>query len=196
LPPGRQAFDLLQSVAFGVVAMLVIGQIALFVWILSQPHPRRGRTDIVRGIRGQQREASAATNSVPKSLPPLPATEPIAGQTPATEVLNRMLRITRVDRSDATDSVTLRLQIKAQVGQRQIEPAEAGIGVQFFALSGKPKDIVWLNIPADWENFSTRTFTVKLPEPPTQCAGFVVRTYYRKILQDVYAVPATLAAAP
>jgi predicted component of type VI protein secretion system len=196
LPTGRQAFDSLQSVAFAVVALLVVGQIALFVWIFLQPHPRRGRTDIVRGARGQQREARAASNSVPRQLPPLPATGPVPASAPTTEVLNRMLRITRVDRADAADGVTVRIQIKAQVGERQLQPGEASVGVQFFTPPGKPKEIVWLNMPADWENFSTRTFAVKLSEPPAECAGFVVRTYYRKKLQDVYALPATLASAP
>jgi pSer/pThr/pTyr-binding forkhead associated (FHA) protein len=194
-PPERRAFDPLQSLAFTVVALLVVSQIALFVWIFSQPHPRRGRTDIVRGIRGQQREARAATNNAPQPLAPLPPTETVTTNTPVNEVLNRMLRITRVDRTDAADSVALRIQVKAQVGERKLEPAEASVGVQFFNAAGKPKDIQWLNIPADWENFSTRTLAVKLFEPPAQCTGFVIRTYYRKKLQDVYAMPATLASA-
>jgi hypothetical protein len=193
LPVGRQAFDPLQLMAFAVVAVLVAGQIALFGWILSQPHPRRGRTDIVRGIRGQQREATAASNSVLSPLPPLPATQPVAVQAPVQEILNRMLRITRVDRTDTPENVTLRIQIKAQVSELRLEPAAASISVQFFAVPRKPKEILWLTVPADWENFSTRTFTAKTAVP---CAGYVVRTYYQKKLQDVSAAPASLAQSP
>jgi hypothetical protein len=70
--------------------------------------------------------------------------------------------------------------------------------VQFFAgadaVPGKP---VWLNAPLDWENFTTRVFTARFFSPPQQCAGYVVRTYYRKQLQDaVAAPPALLNAAP
>jgi hypothetical protein len=192
LPVEQQAFDPLQALAFVVVAVLVAGQIALFGWIFLQPHPRRGRTDIVRGERGQQR-AAPVSNSVPAELPPLPATEPVAPAAPVSEVLNRMLRITGVERADTTEGVTLRIQVKAQVGERRLDPDEVSLGVRFFPVLTKPRDVVWLSVPADWENFSTRTFTVKTSAP---CAGYVVRTYYRKKLQDVYAQPASLGSSP
>lgn len=194
-PPGQRAFDPLQSLAMAVVALMVAGQISLFAWIFSQPHPRRGRTDIVRGTK-QQGRAQAASNAVVRELIPLPATETPTAPAPAAEVLNRMLRITRVDRADATESVTLRIQIKAQVGERQLDPGSATIGVQCFATPATPGDVVWVNVPTDWENFTSRTFTVKLPVAPAQCAGYVVRTYYRKKLQDVSATPPALAQIP
>lgn len=192
-PPERRAFDPLQAAAVAVVALLVAGQIGLFVWILSRPHPRKGRTDIVRGYRAQEREARAASNAVPQNLPPLPATGPAPAPAAPAEVLNRMLRITRVDQSDAADGATLRIQIKAQINELHLDPGSVGIGVQFFAAPTKPGGVVWLNAPGDWENFSTRTFTAKSTGP---CVGYVVRTYYRKKLQDVSAAPASLAQTP
>ena len=193
-PPERRALDPLQCVAIVAVAVLVAGQIILFGRIFSQEHPRRGRTDIVRG--GRHQAAPAATNTAPQELLPMPATGAAGAPSPTTEVLNHMLRVARVERADTADGVTLRIQIKAQVGERQLDPGSVAIGVQFFAAPATPRNVVWLTVPADWENFSSQTFTVKSPDAPSRCAGYVVRTYYRKKLQDVYAVPAALAQTP
>ena len=88
--------------------------------------------------------------------------------------------------------------MKAQVGERQLDGAAAAVCVQFFAAGdagpGKP---VWLNVPLDWENFTAKTLTARFFGPPQQCAGYVVRTYFRKQLQDAVATPpALLNAAP
>jgi pSer/pThr/pTyr-binding forkhead associated (FHA) protein len=195
-PPERRAFDPLQATAILTVTLLVAGQLCFFFWIFQQPHPRKGHTDIERGRKHLARETNATSNTGPDVLPPLPATEPTIVPPAPSEVLNRMLRVTRIDRSDAADSVTLRLQIKAQVSELHLEPGNIAIGVQFFSLPNKPGSAVWLNIPADWENFSSRTFTVKFTGPPSQLAGYVVRTYYRKKLQDVSATPPSIAQSP
>lgn len=172
-PPDRRAFDPWQGIAVGVVALLVAGQVALFGWIFSQEHPRRGRTDIMKGTKQQQQQAKAASNDAVRVLAPLPATE--APAAPASEVLNRMIKITRVDRTDAPDSVTLRIQVKAQVGERSIEASAVAVSVQCSGV------VTWLPVPADWDNFTSRTLTARLSGA---CPGYVVRTYYRQRLQD------------
>jgi predicted component of type VI protein secretion system len=180
-PPDRRAFDPWQAVAVAAVTVLVAGQIGLFVWIFAQPHPRGTRTDIVRG-RQPQAPAPAATDNSPSVLAPLPATAAPEAGTPSTpEVLTRMLRITRVDRSDAPDGVTLRIQIKAQVGERALDTGAVGVSAQCG------ERVVWAAVPADWDNFTTRTLSVKLTGA---CPSYVVRTFYRKKLQDVYPPPA------
>jgi hypothetical protein len=191
--PERRAFDPWQAAAVAVVAVLVAGQIGLFAWILSRPHPRKARTDVVRGYRAQEREARAASNAIPANLPPLPATGLVPAPAAPAEALNKMLRIMRVDRSELGDGVTLRLQIKAQINELHLDPGGIGISVQFFSPPARPGPVAWLNVPGDWENFSTRAFTAKSSGP---CAGYVVRTYYRKKLQDVSASPASLAQTP
>lgn len=190
LATGRRVFDPLYAVAVGIVTVLVAGQVTLFGWILSRDHPRRGRTDIATKAAKQQ--ARELTNDAPRELPPLPATEAVDVPAGAAPMLNHMLKIARADRSDAAAGVTLRLQIKAQVGERQLNAGNVAIGVQFFTAPATPTKVIWLAVPADWENFSSRTLTAKFTGP---CAGYVVRTFYRKQLQDVLATPASLATA-
>ena len=126
-PPERRAFDPLQAAAFAVVGLLVAGQLAFYVWIFAQPHPRKGRTDVERGKRQQEREAHAASNARRRFCRPYRATEPVAVPATPTEALNKMVRVMRVDRSDAADGVTLRIQIKAQVSELKLDPSNVAI---------------------------------------------------------------------
>lgn len=174
-PPGRRALDPWSLLAGGLVGIFVTGQVTLFGWVLTQPHPRllpRPTTPA---------PIVSATDTAPAApLVPIPATD----NAPAPDVLGRMLKIVRVDPSDGG----LRFQIKAQVGDRNLDTKAVAVGVQFFAAPTKPGRIQWLPIPAKWENFSTKTFTATGP-----VAGYIVRTYYRKQLQDVFASPPNLA---
>ncbi len=179
-PPERRAFDPWQAVAGAAVTALVAGQLGLFAWTFSQPHPRGTRTDIVRS-RPPPAPAVVSTDSPPAALTPLPSSGASEAAAPVPEVLTRMLRITRVDRADAADGVTLRIQIKAQVNERALDTGAVGISVQCG------ERIVWVPAPSDWDNFTTRTLSAKLSGP---CPGWVVRTFYRKKLQDVYPLPA------
>ena len=133
---------------------------------------------------------------VPTLLPPLPALDVTDLPAPATDILDRMIKIVRVDRVDEPDAVTVRIQVKAQVGERRLDTGSIGVGVQFFTFPAIGKNPVWIAVPLDWENFSTRTLSAKISGPPQQCAGYVVRTYYRKKLQDVSAAPPSLAQSP
>ena len=63
------------------------------------------------------------------------------------------------------------IQIKAQVAERTLDPAEISVSVHCGAA------VQLLPVPTDWENFTSRTLNAP-------CAGSAVRTYYRKILQD------------
>ena len=89
-----------------------------------------------------------------------------------------MIKIIRADRPDTG---TLRLLIKAQVGDRQLDPKAIAISVQC-----SPAAIQWLTIPATWENFKTKELSIRLPEP---CPGCIVRTYYRNQPQDSATIP-------
>ncbi len=179
-PPDRRAFDPWQAVAVAAVTALVAGQVGLFGWIFSQPHPRGTRTDMVRG-RPPPAADSSTTDSPPGALTLRPGPAAEAAAPPAPEVLTRMLRITRVERSEAADGVTLHIQIKAQVAERTLDTGAIGISVQCG------ERVVWVPVPSDWENFTSRTLSAKLSG---SCPGFLVRTFYRKKLQDVYPPPA------
>src|SRR5207244_6910531 len=119
-------------------------------------------------------------------------------QAPAAGVLNRRIKIVRVERSDSVTGITLKVEARSQVGERQLDAAAAAMCVQVFTfdVSGRPvlkPDPIWMKIPA-WDNFSTKTFVARIPENPSRFAGYVVRTYYRKQLEDVVAAPQSLLA--
>ena len=52
--------------------------------------------------------------------------------------------------------------------------------------------LYWRTALTQWENFSTKSFTVRFPGAPREFVGFVVRTYYRKQMQDIAAAPPSL----
>ena len=178
-PPERRTFDPWQLAGAGIVALLITGQLALLAWIFLQPHPPHPRTDIV------PRKAPEAPR--PASAPTMPSLTPLASSVgaPATapEILSRMLKIVRINRSDAT---TLRILVLARVGDRQLDPGAITVSVQCFRAPAKPGATLWLTIPARWENFSSQELIAHLPEPS---AGYIVRTYYRQQPQDVEANP-------
>jgi hypothetical protein len=208
-PPGRRTLDVLELTASGAVTLFIVGQLALFAWVFTTPRPPRG-TPIETGKNPVQSPPTAQQSSQAADNPGIPmattvappSAQPAVGdalQVP--NVLNRMLKILRVDRIDGSDNVALKIQVKAQVGERQLDASAAVVCVQFFgvgdAASGAPvpRKPVWLSAPPDWENFSTKTFTARFLGLPQQYAGYVVRTYYRKKLQDAVAAPATLLSA-
>ena len=178
------------------VAILVTGQIGLFGWIFSQTRPRNMRTDITKGR--PPAKLAAPTNSVPPPLLPLvPLIAAPAPTTPAAPVtLSRLLKIARIDHTDSATDRTLHIQDKAQVGERQLDPAAVSVSVQWFGAAGQAPVAQSLIVPAVWENFTSKQLTARFVGPPAQCAGYVVRTYYRKQLQDVSAVPPALAGTP
>lgn len=176
-PPHRRAFDPWQFLGAGLVAVLVIGQLALFVWIFLQPHPHLARTDVIP--RQLPVPAAAPVIAAAPALPPLSPSLPTIASAP--EVLSRMLKIVRVDR---LENATLRITIKAQVGDRQLDSKAVAVSVQ--CVPPLPGGIQWIAIPVAWENFKTKELLTRLPEA---CPGCIVRTYYRNQPQDAVTVP-------
>jgi hypothetical protein len=118
-------------------------------------------------------------------------------------VLNRKLLIAAVDRRDSSDTVQLQIRVKAQVGDRELDTTAARVTVEFFVRNTdtpgqvKPaQDKPLLLNTANWENFQTRTFRAQLALPPSRCAGYIVRTYYRDELQDVFVTAGLELVAP
>jgi hypothetical protein len=107
-----------------------------------------------------------------------------------------VIRLTHVERTDNADVASVIIQAKAQAGERELNTAAVAIGVQFGTVDGAGLAIdwhkpVWVPIPS-WENFSTKTFTVRFPGAAHELVGFVVRTYYHRVMQDVVAVPPSM----
>jgi pSer/pThr/pTyr-binding forkhead associated (FHA) protein len=198
----RRPLDLLQLAAATIVVLVIAGQVALLSSVFSETRSRKMNLDTSRGWRGQQAvigQAEPAAAAVPVtsavSEPPPPARAPTPSAAVPT-VLNRMIRIVRVDRSENEGVATLSIQAKAQVGERELDTSAVAICVQFAVPGGTAKgaawrEPVWLAIPA-WENFKNKVFTARFPGAASELAGFVVRTYYRNQLQDIAVAPASL----
>lgn len=207
---GRR-MDLLQLLAATVIAVTLLGQVGVLGWVFSQDRPRHMRTDMTRGGRVPQKTVKPSEADKPKDTPRSLPTEPLSGVTtpgvgvnpvrteaePA--VLNQFIKLTRVDRADAADGVTLMIQAKAQVGERELDAAAVGISVQFLTSGAAGRAAAWLEpvwvSVGRWENFATKTFVARFAGSPTQLAGYVVRSYYRRQLQSIRAEPVSLETA-
>jgi hypothetical protein len=193
----RRTADPLQLTALAIVALLIIGQIGGLVWIFAQPHPAiesRARTRPGPGMVPTMEPPAAPVPATPALQLPPPAPAP----TPRPLVLTRMIRIDQVKESLENQRLWLTLSLKAQVGERTLDPRAAGLCVQFYIRNANDtlalwRNPFWLKIP-DWENFSTKSFTVLFPGAPNEYGGYVVRSYYRGQLQDAAAKPNSLLA--
>jgi hypothetical protein len=207
----RRSLDPLQLAAITVVVLVIGGQVALLSSIFSESRPTR-KVNISRGWRGEEAttkstEPTATPTVVPEgnqiSVSEGVATPQMNSPTASAAipaVLNRMIRIVRVDRIESGGVPTLTIQAKAQVGERELDVRAVAICVQFATSGGSAqpvswRDPIWLAIPA-WENFKTKVFTVRFPGVPGEMTGFVVRSYYRQQLQDVARVPTSLPPSP
>lgn len=200
--------DPLQLASAGIVAASILAQLAVLGWIFSQPRPRHMPLDSDRKARAEQTASAPAagqdTLRPAELVPPPAATAPTTPAAPRTQpaeplVLNRLIRILRVDRADSGNATALSIAVRAQVGERELDTTVTAIAVQFFSRDGAGNlvatgESVSLRIPR-WENFSVQTFNVPFRGPASQLAGYIVRTYYRRQLQDVAAVPPTLLSA-
>ncbi len=193
----RRPVDLLLVLAIAIVLLAIGGQVALLSAMFSEDRPRKVKLDaalVAHADPGAPAE-SVATNAPALHGPAVAAVAP-ASIVAEPAIWNRMIRIVRVDRSESGGAMSLTVQAKAQVGERELNTAEVVICVQFAALGGAGssvvwRDPIWLPIP-QWENFSTKPFTVRFPGAPREFVGFVVRTYFRRQMQDIAAVPPSL----
>ena len=197
----RRPIDLLQVLAAVIVGGVIIGEVVLLAEMFSENRPKRVKLDAVRSTTSEKPGTPASALSSPaasefdkrpetsdRSVPPAPMAEPA--------LLNRIIRIGRVDRNDNGDIARVIVQAKAQAGERELNTSAVAICVQFAIAGGSGSSVgwrqpVWLPIPP-WENFSTKTFTVQYSGSAHELGGFVVRTYYHRVMQDVAAVPPSL----
>jgi pSer/pThr/pTyr-binding forkhead associated (FHA) protein len=193
----RRPFDLLQVFAIFIVLLVIGGQVALLSSMFSEDRPRKVKleTALVMHPDSTATTASSVATNAPALSEPAPA---VTAAAPVAEptVWNRMIRLARVDRSESGGAVSINVQAKAQVGERELNTNAVAICVQFAALGGTGSSVVWRDpiwfpIPS-WENFSTKSFAVRFPGAPREFVGFVVRTYYRKQMQDIAAAPPSL----
>jgi pSer/pThr/pTyr-binding forkhead associated (FHA) protein len=193
----RRPFDLLQALAITIVLLAIGGQVVLLSSMFSEERPRKVKLEAALVTHADQGvSADPVTTSAPALHDPAAAAVTVASPVTEPAVWNRMIRIARVDRSESGGTVSITVQAKAQVGERELNTAAVAICVQFAALGGAGSSVVWrepiwLPIP-HWENFSTKSFTVRFPGAPREFVGFVVRTYFHKQMQDIAAAPPSL----
>jgi pSer/pThr/pTyr-binding forkhead associated (FHA) protein len=197
----RRPIDVLQILAVAVVGGLIVGEIMLLGRMFSESRPKKVRLDVVRNTSSGPTGAAGSGFSSPSAsgLGELPgAGDQVAPAPTIVEppLLNHVIRLARVERSDNGDVATVTIQAKAQAGERELNTATVAISVQFATVDGAGLGVdwrkpVWLTIPS-WENFSTKTFTVRFPGAAHELVGFVVRTYYHRVMQDVAAVPPSM----
>jgi pSer/pThr/pTyr-binding forkhead associated (FHA) protein len=201
--PGRQRppVDLLQALATAIVVAVIVGEVTLLGSIFSENRPNKVKLDVTHNTTSNPKETEATGLSTPATA--LSDGSRQSGGTAATAppptepmVLNRMIRIARMDRNENGDAVSAVIQVKAQVGERELNTAAVAICVQFAAVDGGGfgvdwREPIWLKIPA-WDNFTSRAFTVRYPGVAHELVGFVVRTYYHRQMQDIGAVPPSL----
>jgi hypothetical protein len=198
----RHPVDLLLVLATAIVVAVIGGEIALLGSMFSENRPKKVKLDTARSTQTDQPVAGPSVSSAPAtpvaSSGPRPPTD-VAKPAPAAAeptVLKRMIRIPRVDTSKVGDSVSITIQAKAQVGERELDTLAVAICVQFAAVDGSGSGAswrkpIWLSIPA-WENFTSKAFSVKFPGSAREYVGYVVRTYYHKQMQDIAAAPPSL----
>jgi pSer/pThr/pTyr-binding forkhead associated (FHA) protein len=204
-PKDRFTFDPLQAAMAVVIAGSILGQIGLMVWILREPRRPDMPVDSSDQFTNVQAEVASAGSPLPQQPESPPVSAPVQAAAPVGPVseafapnsLYRLIRILRVNRTDGTDGVSLTISARAQVRERSLDTSATAICVQYFVRDAAGRPVAgnpsWLTIPP-WENFSTQTFAARFPGPAAQFAGFVVRTYYRRQLQDVFATAPQLAA--
>jgi hypothetical protein len=199
----RRPIDMLQVLAVAVVGAVIVGEVVLLGQMFSERRPKKVKLDVVGSTSSDQRGASASDSSSPSAsgLGEFPGSGDHVAPAPAKTLiepplLNRVIRLARVERADNGDVATVTIQAKAQAGERELNTASVAICVQFATVDGAGLGVdwrkpVWLTIPA-WENFSSRNFTVRFPGAAHELVGFVVRTYYHRVMQDVAAVPPSM----
>jgi pSer/pThr/pTyr-binding forkhead associated (FHA) protein len=207
----RRPLDLLQVAAATVVVVVIGGQIALLSSIFSESRPTTLKVNAGRDWRSVQTQAESAEPTIAPATPAASEMHPASSATPppvnapasraaVPSVLNRMIRLVRVDRGETGGTAVLTIQAKAQVGERELDASAVAICVQFAVSGGSGQNVTWrdptwLPIPA-WENFKNKVFTIRFPGAPGDMAGFIVRTYYRNQLQDVAVAPTSLQPLP
>jgi len=197
----RPPLDLLQALATVIVVAVIAGEVILVGSMFSENRPNKVKLDVTHSPTANQAGTEATGLSTPATAPADGLSQPrgtAATAPPPAEptVLNRMIRIARTDRSDSGDAVSVAVQVKAQVGERELNTAAVAICVQFATVNSAGfgvdwREPIWLKIPA-WDNFTSRTFTVHYPGVTHELVGFVVRTYYHRQMQDVAAAPPSL----
>ncbi len=197
----RRPIDLLQVLAAAIVGVVIVGEIVLLGQMFTENRPKRVKLDAARPASSDQTgpsvsSPSSASAGVVSGLPKTGDHVPAAPTVAEPPLLNHVIRLTHVERTDNADVASVIIQAKAQAGERELNTATVAIGVQFGTVDGAGLAIdwhkpVWVPIPS-WENFSTKTFTVRFPGAAHELVGFVVRTYYHRVMQDVVAVPPSM----
>ncbi|MCX7915059.1 MAG: FHA domain-containing protein [Verrucomicrobiae bacterium] len=189
LVPRHRTDWLLVLTSLGVL-LVVLGQVVVVVWVLRQP--RFLAPALVPAAVEPEETVPAPPASVPVVSEPVPpAPVPVRPS-----ILTRQLRIDQITVLQQGNELAVRIQLRIQVADREVDRAAAAVGVQFF-FRGRNGTVspwahpVWLNL-GEMQNFSSKILHARFPGLAEQYGGCVVRTFYRQELQDEAALPADL----
>ncbi|MBM3858060.1 MAG: hypothetical protein FJ395_00240 [Verrucomicrobia bacterium] len=173
----RRPLDSLQIAAAVCVALLILGEVALLVWLFqSHRSPRMPvqSTEIVE-LYTLLSSNTAASNTISPLVTGLVTASTATVSEP---LLNPSLKIQRAHR----DGVLLQLQLRAQTGEREFHAAAAHVSVEWQLTDGSQR-VEWLAVPVAWENFAVKTLAARYDGvvPVSRCT---VRTFYRQQPQD------------
>lgn len=178
----RQPLDWLQLAAAVCVVGLIAGEVVLLARVFQQHRSRRmlvEASDLVTATVPVLRTAPAVpvkTNAVPVG---------VTGGTNAVAlpVLNPVVKVQQVRRTDEAKAVLLQVRLRAQTGEAQFDPRAAAVCVEWLPVTGAVQQ-QWLAVPVRWDNFMVEMLNARFEGAPAQLGGWVVRTFYRGQLQD------------
>lgn len=190
-PRQRRVVDMLQVTATAGVAAILIGELGVLAWVVAQPRTRDMKVESRRTVRpptppGTPPSLVPVVTGLVSRPPEVPAPPTVM---PA--VLNRQLKIQKVNRKNTSHSVELRVQVQAQAPERTLDLPSVVVQVEWRLAGAAPRTDT-LALPATWDNFAAKTLQARFEGPPPMVQGYIVRTFYQKKLQDVRAEPATL----
>ena len=175
----RRSLDGMQIAAAVCVGTLILGEVALLVWMFQTHRSRRMQVQATEVVE----VPSTRSNTLPPASNALSVvfSNAVTSRTAAVEqpVLNPALKIQRVQR----DGAELQVRLRAQTGEQEFSAAAARMSVEWRLADGSTP-LEWIALPAAWENFTVKTLAARCNEAAVQVRGYVVRTYYRQQLQD------------
>jgi hypothetical protein len=177
LGQNRHRLDGLQLAAAVCVVALILGEVALLVWVFHSHRSRRMRVQATEAVEVKP-TATATTNARPAIVS---GAVTARTATVAQPVLNPALKIQRAQRNGSS----LELRLRAQTGETEFSAAAARVSVEWHLADGSTP-LEWIAVPVAWENFAVKTLAARY-DGATPVRGCVVRTYYRQQLQDEFA---------
>jgi hypothetical protein len=174
-----RSLDGLHIAAVVCVAALIVGEVALLVWVFHSHRSRGMRvqvTELVEMTPTAKTNATATASTLTAFSGSVTARTAMATQ----PVLNPALKIQRIQR----DGAALQVRLRAQTGEPEFVALSAQVSVEWHLADGSAR-LEWIAVPVAWENLAVKTLAARYDGPSALLCGCTVRTFYRQQLQDM-----------